>query len=212
MKMKYVKALCALIVLLICLTGILFWTHRRASDQATQYESALIKVSKLQKLIDQKQSAVNRKAENDQLNSDNPRVRLGAQQQLAVKTAKMDVSELFEILLTYNSSKEYRQRKEASEPFLDKKLLSSTNLFKSDRLKGGDSVIDITGLHSQYLSNTTSVGVIERGSIVPITIIVKYKSWFTGEKRVTGSDIYVGRFDYKAERFTELQRLNSLTN
>lgn len=211
MKRKYVRALCTLIVLLLCLTGILFWAHRRAEKQTAQYESALIKVSNLQKLIDQKQNEANRKAEKAELNSGNPRVRLGAQQQLAVKKAKMDVSELFDILLTYSSAKEYEERKEASEPFLAKKLLSSTNLFRSDKLKGGDSFIDITGLHSQYLSDTTSVGVIDKDGTVPVTIIVKYKSWFTGERRGTGKDIYVGRFDYKEEQFTELQRLNSLT-
>ena len=55
------------------------------------------------------------------------------------------------------------------------------------------------------------MGVIDKDGTVPVTIIVKYKSWFTGERRGTGKDIYVGRFDYKEEQFTELQRLNSLT-
>lgn len=209
MSKKYIRILAPLIVLLIILSGVLFWAHNRESKQTAKYAAVLVKNQKMQKLIDDKQKRLNQEAEEELENSKVESVRMGAQQQIAIKTAKTDASELFNILLTYNSSKEYKARKDAAEPFLTKPLLSSKNLFMSDDDHGA-SMIDDFELHSKYMSDTTSVGVIENGDTVPVTVIVKYKSWFTGEKRGIGSDIYVGKFNYKDEVFTDLKRLNSL--
>lgn len=160
MSKKYIRILVPLIGLLIILSGVLAWAHNRESKQISKYVAVVAKKQKMEKLIDDKQKRLNREAEEELEKSKSERVRMGAQQQIAIKTAKMGASELFNILLTYNGSKEYKACKEDAEPLLAKCLLSSKNLFMSYD-NHGSSMIDDFELHSKYLSDSTSVGVIE---------------------------------------------------
>lgn len=185
----------------------LFWISRRNSEQGQKIAALESQNKKLATMIEGKQDRLNAEAEASAQESSNEKVRLGAQQQLAVDRAIETNKELFAILLTYNNSKEYKARKSDSSPYFTDDAKTKT-LFVSDDFKGS-SEIDAFGLHSKFVSCDTSVGTIDKDGYVTTVTIAKFESWFTDEARGIGKDIYVGKFDYTNQQYVSLERINN---
>lgn len=209
MNEKNKKILLILLAALLLSSGFLFWISRKNADQNRKISRIESQNSYLRKQITEKQNRLNSEAVESAQNSSNEVVKLGAKQQLAVDRATNNVNELFDILLTYNNSSEYNARKDDSSPYFTKSA-NTDSLFEPDDAGGGDSFVDLYELHSKYLSSETAVGTIDdkdKGE-VPVIVVVKYESWFTGENRGIAKDIYAGSFDYEKQQFTVLNRLN----
>lgn len=205
MKPKQKRTLIILVSILLISLIILVALLSTKSKYSSRLADTKKENTELSKRITDKQNMVNTNAEKEVEKSTDSTARLSADQTLAVKRAKDNAKQLFAILLTYDSSKTYKQRKSDAEPFFTKNA-DTSGLFTDDK-----GTIDAMELNSKFDSVDTTVGVIDSKGLVQVISIVKYESWYTGSDHGVSKDIYIGTFDYRNEQFTKLTRINNLT-
>ncbi|MDE7056125.1 hypothetical protein [uncultured Lactobacillus sp.] len=142
------------------------------------------------------------------LSNPNLQIRLSAQQLIASEKAIKVSQKVFPILVTYDSSKKYRARKNKIALYVDEAVLNNKELFISD-VDDDTNYITQAGLHSEYKKMAISTGNIDK-SIIPFTVVLTYKVGFKGRRSAQVSDVYYGNFDFVRNKITTINRISNI--
>ena len=142
------------------------------------------------------------------LNSPNNSIRINSRQAASMLAASDKADKLFDILMTYSSSKQFNSRAERAVPYASAGLRSNINIFGDD-IQDGTHFVDASGLHSKYASVELTTGLL-KGDEMPVLANVHFISWYDGQNKSSNRDLYVGTYNYKLKKFTSLNRLNNL--
>lgn len=212
MDRKWTPALIFWQVILTILIAISFVTiivvSQRQSSYNRRYAEELAQTEYLQDRIDKEQKAINSEAYDRAMRNAPSQVKMNIKQINASEEAKDKADELFNILLTYSTSKEFNSRADKAKDLVSANVLANKDLFGSD-YDDGSHYVDDSGLHSVYLSSNVSAGLIKDNKL-PLVIRAVSTSWFTDQNHAQTADIYIATYDYTQKRFTELRLLNNL--
>ena len=200
MRKKPFMYICLILGILIVLTWILIGRRTLLiHDYQQQAQSYQQRTSSLSANIASEKLAVKKLANAKSLNKDS------RQWIEAEDKATQTSGNLFSILLTFNSSKQYSQRKTLAKKYLDDASLKNPQLFGSDDDGSGGHYIDLSGLSAKYDTSTISAGSISENKM-PVVI----KASLTSNNGVS-EDLYTADYDYANDKFLNLVKLTNLT-
>lgn len=187
---------------------ILFFSYQR--NQNLKKLSALQNQEKiLRKNITKKQEELNKKAEQEQFQSLSSNLQKSNRLYTIQKKIADNNKQLFDILLSYSDSSEYRQRANRTRTLLNSSVIRKSNIFKSDKIGDDGSFIDENGLHSEFKDCTSAISYQDKEN-VNVIILVTYESWFSGQRHGIAEDLYTGEFNVKTNKYSKLNRVNNI--
>lgn len=199
MRKKPFMYICIILGILNVLTGILIGRREMLihnyQQQSQTYQQ---RISSLNANIVSEKLAVEKIANAKSLN------RNSRQWTEAEDKATQTSGNLFNILLTFSSSKQYSQRKTLAKKYLDDTSLKNPQLFGSDDDGSGGHYIDLSGLSAQYDTSTLSAGAISDNKM-PVVIKASLKS-----NNGVSEDLYTADYDYANDKFLNLVKLTNL--
>lgn len=195
------------VLIIVCVGFTVVFASRNSSYTRLTAQQTVRNVA-LENRIDKEQKALNAAAYNRAINNASPQVKMNIKQINASEEANDKVNELFKIMLTYSSSKEFNSRAEQAKNLVSSNILANQNLFGTD-LDDGSHFVDNSGLHSVFLSADISAGLL-KGNKLPLIIKANSLSWYTDQNHAQTADIYIATYDYTQRKFTELRLLNNL--
>lgn len=196
-----------LVILTVLFIGIVVYFNNQQGQQNIEIKKLQDSNASLKSNISQKKENIAERVTQDSLTSANPKIRLSSRQIEASEQAEIAANSAFPILLNYSSVKQYLARKKASEDYLSSSVLTNPAIFDED--KDDLNYLKWSKLHSEFNSLDFSCGNLQ-GNKLPVIINAHYTSWDENARRNVMQDLYLGTFDYKTQKFTELKRFGNI--
>ena len=117
--------------------------------------------------------------------------------------------ELFNVLMTFNSSEEYAARAEKLKYMLSPEVLEDKRLFGSDKDNTGQGAIDVLQLRSRFES-IQSYCFSEDDNQITVMSEVRFSASKAGYQAGRNIVIYLSKFDTAKKQFTEVNKLGKL--
>lgn len=199
---RYILLLILALWLVILFFGQAAWQNRRDSQQLTK------QIVQLQKAIPTKQQRTDYIANQRALHNSNSGIRTSSRQLVADHKATITANKLFPALLDFNSSAQYNSRKKRAKPYVTTNVLKAQFISQSDYTLG-NHFIDTSQMHSQFQSLQLSTGIL-KGAEIPVVINATSNNWWGGENKGQIQELYTGTYNYRINKFTNLQPVNTL--
>ena len=199
MKNKGLVSICILLVVSLIMTGIFRIEQKKIDHQELEYTQKLNKK--------QKELATISKVTNDELLQKAP---YDDTRQQVVTSQKVDekAKKLFEILLTFGDSKEYRARKEKAQSLVTNKVLNDSKIFGSDKDVSGKSYIDTLKIYSTYRESKVYSSLADNDNMT-VVVNVSYSSGRDNLPEATNHDVYKLQYNLTQDKFTDIKKIGN---
>lgn len=199
MKNKGLVSICILLAISIITTGIFRIQQKKIDHQELEYTQKLSKK--------QKELATIKKVTNDDLLQkapyDDTRQQVTTSQKVEEKAQK-----LFEILLTFGDSKQYKARKEKAQDLVTSNVLNDSKLFGSDKDVSGNSYIDTLKIYSIYRGAKVYSSLADNDNLT-VVVNVSYSSGRDNLPEATSHDVYKLQYNLTQDKFTNIQKIGT---
>ncbi len=124
-------------------------------------------------------------------------------------TAEAYAQKLYQILFTFDDSKDYNSRVDKAKKLVTADVLSDRKIFGTDTDTTGNSYVEALGLKSRLYGVESYSGLAKNGEIEVISVITQAASK-TDIPEGRARFVYRAKFDPKKKVFTEISRVGMI--
>lgn len=180
--------------------------QNRYNQELSNKQAELIQKKKQ---LGDKQSRIKVKVLKNNITSTNPVVKGNAKQLTYTVSANKVVNHFFNILTTYNSSNDYRDRANKEKKYSSAGVYQNHKIFTDGKDSTGGDYINNLKLHSQFVSATLYGNAYDQTGINGL-VQVSYRAWKDEEPSGDADDLYQIHYSALTGKLDKLKFIGSL--